>query len=77
VALSPGIKWQGHEADHSPPSYIAVVKNGGVIPPLPHMPYGIIHKYIIKYRDNFTLYFFYVSEKMLFPRQKILYGYSI
>jgi hypothetical protein len=35
-ALSPGVKRQGREADHSPPSS-AVVKNGGAIPPLPHM----------------------------------------
>jgi hypothetical protein len=34
--LSPGGKWPGHEADHSPPSF-AEVKNGGAIPPLPHM----------------------------------------
>jgi hypothetical protein len=33
----PGVKWQGREADHSPPSN-AEVKNGGAIPPLPHMP---------------------------------------
>jgi hypothetical protein len=35
-ALSPGIKWLGREADHSPPS--AEVKNGGAIPPLPDTP---------------------------------------
>jgi hypothetical protein len=35
-ALSPGLKGPGREADHSPPSS-ADVKNGGVIPPLPHM----------------------------------------
>jgi hypothetical protein len=29
----PGVKWQGHEADHSLPSS-AEVKNGGAIPPL-------------------------------------------
>jgi hypothetical protein len=34
-AHSPGIKWPGEEADHSPPSS-AKVKNGGAIPPLPH-----------------------------------------
>jgi hypothetical protein len=32
--LSPGVKWQGLEANHSPPAS-AEVKNGGVIPPLP------------------------------------------
>jgi hypothetical protein len=30
------VKWQGHEADHSPP-YSAEVKNGRAIPPLPHV----------------------------------------
>jgi hypothetical protein len=34
VALSPGVKGPGLEADHSPPSS-AEVKNGGAIPPLP------------------------------------------
>jgi hypothetical protein len=34
-AFSPGLKRQGREADHSPPSS-AEVKNGGAIPPLPH-----------------------------------------
>jgi hypothetical protein len=36
-ALSPGIKWPGHEADNSPPSS-AEVENGGALPPLPYMP---------------------------------------
>jgi hypothetical protein len=31
------VKRQGREADHSPPSS-ADFKNGGSIPPLPHMP---------------------------------------
>jgi hypothetical protein len=31
-----GIKRPGREADHSPPSS-AEVKNGGALPPLPHM----------------------------------------
>jgi hypothetical protein len=35
-AIYPGIKWPGPEADHSPPSSVEV-KNGGAIPPLPHM----------------------------------------
>jgi hypothetical protein len=34
--LSPGVKWPGHETDHSPPSS-AKVKNDGAIPPLPNM----------------------------------------
>jgi hypothetical protein len=33
-ALSQGVKWQGHEADHSTPP-IAEVNNCGAIPPLP------------------------------------------
>jgi hypothetical protein len=35
-AISPGVKRPGSEADHSSPSS-AEVKNGGAIPPLPHM----------------------------------------
>jgi hypothetical protein len=35
-AVSPGVKRQGREADHSPPSN-AEVKNGGAIPPLSHI----------------------------------------
>jgi hypothetical protein len=35
--LSPEVKQEGHEANHSPPSN-AEAKNGGAIPPLPHMP---------------------------------------
>jgi hypothetical protein len=35
--LSPGVKRPGREADHSPQSS-AKVKNGGAIPPFPHMP---------------------------------------
>jgi hypothetical protein len=35
-AISPRLERLGREADHSPPSS-AEVKNGGAIPPLPHM----------------------------------------
>jgi hypothetical protein len=35
-AISPGVKRQGREADHSPPSNV-VVRNCGAITPLPHM----------------------------------------
>jgi hypothetical protein len=31
----PGVKWPGHDADHSPPSS-AEVENGAAVPPLPH-----------------------------------------
>jgi hypothetical protein len=34
--ISWGVKLPGHESGHSPPAS-AEVKNGGVIPPLPHM----------------------------------------
>jgi hypothetical protein len=34
--ISPGVNWPGHEADDSPPSS-AEVKNGGAIPPPPHI----------------------------------------
>jgi hypothetical protein len=34
--LFPGVKRQGREANHSPPSS-ADVKKGGTVPPLPHM----------------------------------------
>jgi hypothetical protein len=47
-----GIKQPGHEADHSyPPT--ADVKNGGVIPPLPHTPLWHSAR-LIKDKDNFT-----------------------
>jgi hypothetical protein len=36
-ALSPGVKWPGRDADHSPPSS-AEVKKGGALLPLPPMP---------------------------------------
>jgi hypothetical protein len=36
-ALSPWVRRQGREADHSPPSR-AEVKNGGAIPPTAHTP---------------------------------------
>jgi hypothetical protein len=35
-SFSPGAKWQGRYADHSPRSS-AKVKNGGAVPPVPHM----------------------------------------
>jgi hypothetical protein len=52
--LSLGVKWPGCEADHSPPSS-AEDKNGGDIPPLPHMSSWHI-AYLIKHRNNFTFY---------------------
>jgi hypothetical protein len=44
--LSLGAKWQGQETAYSPPSN-PEVKNGGAIPPLPHVFHGIMHS------DNF------------------------
>jgi hypothetical protein len=40
-ALSLGIKWQGREADHSPPSS-AQVKNGGDVSLLSTRLYGVV-----------------------------------
>jgi hypothetical protein len=40
-ALSLGVKQQGREADHSPPSS-AEVEKGGAIPPLPHMSSSLV-----------------------------------
>jgi hypothetical protein len=36
MAISPGLRWPGHEADHSHPSS-PEVKNDGAVPPLPLM----------------------------------------
>jgi hypothetical protein len=36
VGLFPGVDRSGREVDHSPPP-TAEVKNGGALPPLPHM----------------------------------------
>jgi hypothetical protein len=47
AVASLGVKRTGSEADRSPPSS-AEVKNGGAVPPLPHMPS------LTKHKDNFT-----------------------
>jgi hypothetical protein len=49
-ALSPGVKRQGREVDRSPPSS-ARVKEGGGIPPLPHISSWHCAE-LIKHRDN-------------------------
>jgi hypothetical protein len=49
-----GGPFSGGKADHSPPSR-AEVKNGGTLPPLPHMSSGHTVK-LIKHRENFTFY---------------------
>jgi hypothetical protein len=51
VALSLGVKRQGHEADRSPPSS-AEVRMLGDIPPLPQ--YAFMAWFLVKHRDNFT-----------------------
>jgi hypothetical protein len=64
-ALSPGVKRQGSVADHSPPSS-AEVKNGGAIPPLPHMSSWHI-PYLIKQRENFIFYLYIYLSVALQP----------
>jgi hypothetical protein len=59
--LPPGVKRQGHEADHSSPSS-AEVKNGGAIPPLPHMS-SLYFVSFIKQRDNCTLRYLYLQRR--------------
>jgi hypothetical protein len=56
-ALSTGVKRLGHEADHSSPSS-ADVKNGGAVPPLPHM-FSWHCVSFIKQRDNCPLRYLY------------------
>jgi hypothetical protein len=59
-ALFSGVKRQGREADHSPPSS-AEVKNVGVISSLSHMPWWVLLNYIFKYRDNLAFTLIYLS----------------
>jgi hypothetical protein len=59
-AVSPGIKRQGHEADHSPSSS-AKVKYGVDIPPLSHTP-SWNGCQLIQIRDNFTVYIYLTVE---------------
>jgi hypothetical protein len=47
-----GVKWQGCEAEHSPPSS-GEVKKGAAIPSLPHTS-SWHSAQLIKYRDNFA-----------------------
>jgi hypothetical protein len=49
----PGVKWPGHEIDHSPPS-TADAKNAQTILPLPQ--YIFIVQCFVKHMDNFTFY---------------------
>jgi hypothetical protein len=42
-----GVKWQGHEANHSyPPN--AEVRNGGAVPPLPMHLHSMVLNYLKK-----------------------------
>jgi hypothetical protein len=50
--LSPEVKRQGREADHSPPSS-AEAKNSAAISPIPNTP-SWRFPYLIKHRDSFT-----------------------
>jgi hypothetical protein len=66
VALPPGIKWRGHEPDHSPP-YSAKVKNKWSYTSTP--PYV----FMFMYRGNITFFFFLT----LFPMSMhVLYSLS-
>jgi hypothetical protein len=60
-ALSSGVKRPWREADSSPPSS-AKVKNGGAIPPLPHV---FMACYLIKPRDTFTFTGYNAFENIL------------
>jgi hypothetical protein len=62
-----GVKRQGPEADHSPPSS-AEVKNGGAIPPLPHM-FSWHSAVTNEEQDSFAFYFIAVeAEVHITPR---------
>jgi hypothetical protein len=47
----PGLKWHGHEADHSPPTNVKLRRHES-IPPFPMSPYGM-------HSDNFFTFLFY------------------
>jgi hypothetical protein len=70
-ALSLGVKWLGHEADHSPLSS-AKVKNVCSYTSSP--PYVFMMWSLVKHRDNFTftLKFYYPSQQMLFMKKLLL-----
>jgi hypothetical protein len=71
--ISPRVKEQGRETDHSPPSS-AKIKNGGVITPLP--PYTFLAKcQLLKHKGNFIttfiicicmIYYQYAGEKQFY-----------
>jgi len=51
----PGVKWPGHEADHSSPSS-AEVRNVWGYTSTP--PYIFMAWYLVMHRDNFTIYLY-------------------
>jgi hypothetical protein len=51
------VKWQGREDNHLPPTS-GEVKNGGAIPPLPHVS-SLRSASLITHRDNFIFIFTY------------------
>jgi len=51
-AVTPGVKWQGHEADHSPPSS-AKAKNAWSYTSI--HPYFFMSLCLVKYRISFHL----------------------
>jgi hypothetical protein len=62
--VSLGVKWLGHEANHSPPSNAEVRKAWSYtfIPPYTFMMWCLIiyyHELIIKHRDNLTIYIYF------------------
>jgi hypothetical protein len=59
IQCVPGIKQPRLEADHAPPSS-AGVKNGGAVPPLPHIS-SCHSAQLIKHRDFTFLMFCYLS----------------
>jgi hypothetical protein len=54
--ISPEVKRPGREADHLLPS-TAEVKDGGAIPPFPHV---LMAQFLIKYTDSFTFFFHFL-----------------
>jgi hypothetical protein len=59
----PGERLPGREADYSPP-FVAEVKNGGAISPLPHIPSWHIAE-LIKHRAKFCFFFFLLLPKQI------------
>jgi hypothetical protein len=61
-----GVKRPGREADHSPPSSTEV-KNGGAIPPLPHISSWCSAE-LIKHRDtlpyNYLIIIRYIYQEI-------------